>query len=133
MRAIRWAAVAIFLGGIFVGILTAQDLTPVPLGDYLRAEYGNTVEWTVQAGADGPETITLWRNAPSQARSAPIPQPTEAQIAAWRADAALTDRLRAAESRAAYPVERALILALCASLTCDADTVWAAFLAAVDP
>ena len=121
-------AAVVFLLGVWAVAATAQELTPVPLGDYLIAEYGDTVEWTIANG-----TITLWRNAPSQARSAPIPQPTEAQIAAWRADATLTERLRAAEMAQSYPVERALIIALCASLTCDADVVWAAFQAAVAP
>ena len=120
-------AALVFLLGVWAGAATAQE-QPVPLSDYLIAEYGDGVEWAV---ADG--KITLWRMTESRTRAVPILKPTEAKIAAWRADAALTARLRAAESSAAYPVERALIFALCASMACDAATVWAAFQAAVEP
>lgn len=104
----------------------------VSLGDLLMEEYGATVEWAVQE-ADGVETITLWRPVPTQARSAPIPQPTTAQIAAWRTDSALVARLRAQETvQALDPAWRALVAALCVAVACaDESEVWAAFLSAL--
>ena len=110
---------------------SAQE-ADVSLGDLLTEEYGTTVEWAVQT-INGVETITLWRPVPTRARSTPIPQPTPAQIAAWKADSALVARLRAQEKAEALdPAWRALVAALCVATACtDEAALWAAFLSAL--
>ena len=110
---------------------SAQEAA-VSLGDLLTEEYGATVEWTVQTINDV-ETITLWRPVPTRARSTPIPQPTPAQIATWKADSVLVARIRAQEkAQALDPAWRALVSALCVAMACvDEDAVWEAFLAAL--
>ena len=106
----------------------------VSLGDLLTEEYGATVEWTVQT-INGVETITFWRpiERPPRSRSTPIPQPTPAQIAAWKADSALVGRIRAKEkAQALDPAWRALVTALCVAMVCaDEEAVWEAFLSAL--
>ena len=124
----RFALVPLFV--LLAVPASAQEA--VSLGDLLTEEYGATVEWTVQT-INGVETITLWRPVPTRARSTPIPQPTPAQIAAWKADSALVARIRAQEkAQALDPAWRALVSALCVAMACaDEDAVWAAFLSAL--